>query len=57
MLYGLKLILNSDQDLAFSRQKQILTGLLVQGSHSKNPKVSYEIMAIFDQKLWKVMLF
>ena len=29
MLYWLKLILNSDQDLALSWQKQILTGLLV----------------------------
>ena len=27
------------------------------GPHSKNPKFSYEIMPIFDQKLWKVMLF
>ena len=29
MLYWLKLILNSDQDLALFRQKQILSGLLV----------------------------
>ena len=29
MLYWMKLILNSDQDLALSRQKQILTGLPV----------------------------
>ena len=28
-VFWLKLILNSDQDLALSQQKQILTGLLV----------------------------
>ena len=43
MLYWLKLILNSDQDLALSRQKQILTGL--------------QVTKIYKNKTMKISLF
>ena len=42
MLYWLKLILNSDQDLAFSRQKEILTGL---------------VSKIYKNRTMKILLF
>ena len=41
MWYCLKLILNSDQDLALSQQKQILTGLLVTKSYKNRTMKIY----------------
>ena len=38
MLYWLKLILNSDQNLTLFRQKQIVTGLLVTKFYKKIQK-------------------
>ena len=47
MLYRLKLILNSDQELNFFRQRQILTGLLV----TKTLKKRTMIISLFNYSM------
>ena len=49
MLHWLKLILNSDQDLAFFWQKQILTGLLVTKNYkNRTMKISLFSYSMLD---------